>query len=67
MYKIFGLNFALHWHGGVGYEQGRSQFGTVLFEGLLLKVPTFIRMKLHMVSCDKRSFLISHTALLTDI
>ena len=34
------------------------------FQKVLLKVPTFMRMKFLMVGCDKKSFLISHTTLL---
>ena len=64
IYKISRLNLALHWYGGVGHEQGRSQFGTVFSGRLLLKVLAFMRVRFLVVGCDKRSFLISHIALL---
>ena len=64
IYRMSSLNLALHWHGGVGHEQDRSQFGNVFSGGLLLKVLAFMKMKFLVVGCDKRSLLISHTTLL---
>ena len=44
--------------------QGSSQLGTVFSWGLLLKVPTFMRVKHRDFSDEIRSFLISPTTLL---
>jgi hypothetical protein len=42
--RISGLNLALQWHLCVPHVQGSSQLGTVFSWGLLLKVPTFMRV-----------------------
>ena len=39
-----GLNMKLQWHLCVPHVQGRSQLGTVFSWGVLLKVPTFMRI-----------------------
>ena len=42
--RMSGLNLAVQWHFWVVHVQGRSQGGTVFSSGLLLNVPTFMRI-----------------------
>ena len=62
--RISGLNLELQWHLCVPHVQGRSQLRTVFSWGLLLKIPTFMRIKHLDFSDENSSILISHTVLL---
>jgi hypothetical protein len=59
-----GRRRALHWHLCVEQTHGRSQDGTVLSGGWLLKYPTFISTRHLDRGDDIRSLRISQTALL---
>ena len=62
--SMSGLSLELQWHLCMLHVQGSSQLGTVFSWGVLLKVPTFMRIKHRDFSDEISSFLISHTALL---
>ena len=62
--KEYGLNLALQWHLWFLHVQVNNHGGTVFSGGLLLKIPTFIRMQHLDYLDDTSSFLSVHTALL---
>ena len=58
------LNLALQWHLCGTHVQKCSHKQSMFFEGLFLKVPTFIRLKHLDLIDDMISFLIYHIPLL---
>ena len=62
--RMSGRSLELQWHLYVPHVQGSSQLGTMFSWGVLLKVPTFMRVQHLDFSDEISSFLISHTALL---